>query len=566
MSRQFPIVLALLGVAAITAVASHAAPAGPAERHAVPDFGLMLNEDGNIIFAAADPDPQVVGRNLERTLDALKTTPVRTLVYNIACGSDILDYPTKVGNTWGWRVSGDEKTELWRTRLAKLRPAARAGLDSLRVAGQWARSNGLLFVPSYRVNDAHYCHDPHENMHTGRFWVENHERMTLKRSPVPGRDIFKDLLDFSHPEVRAYRLAIMFEAAERYADVMDGFQLDFMRHPALFPDAATAEQTELITEMVAKLRRHLDELGQRHGRWYPLMVRVPPTLKHSRRVGLDVKVWVERRLVDVVTPSQAITLSHDMPVDEFVAIARPVGAKVYPALLDRTQFAWPFVASPTSDTYSGAVGSETPGPLARGAVVNLRAMGADGFELYNYNLPLEKQPGAMEAAVAASQPSPARGDRVYAVTPRYHLDHTDTYEPPKQVPSELRAGAPLRLRLYIGEDLGGASASGPIRCALRLGIGPGGRDLQRLGTMIISLNGLPLHDGPVGERFTAVTGKQTQASSNAPPPVIAYLQLPINQPALVRQGWNEITIEMRPAEPKAKCTVVEAALGVLPGQ
>lgn len=532
----------------------------------LPDFGLMLNEDGNIIFKLADPDPKVCRERLTKALDVMKGTPVKTLVYNAACGSDIMDYPTKAGNMWGWRVAGEEAKEPWKTRIGNLRPAAAAGMDNLRTAADWAKGNGLLFVPSFRVNDAHFAHDPHNNVHTGKFWVENHERVTLKKSPVPGRDLFNEILDFSHPEVRAYRMGIIREIIDRYADIMDGFQLDFMRHPAYFPDAATPEQAALITDMMVEIRQQLDELGRKHGRDYALMVRVPPTLKHSRRVGLDVETWLKRRLVDIVTPAPAITLSHDLPTDEFVALAAPVGAKVYPTLCDRTQYTWPFVAAPTAETYSGNGAKWDDfalGTLVRGAVVNHRAMGAAGFELYNYNLPLSAD--AMEAARAASEENPAQGTRVYAITPQFNLDYTDTYEPPKQIAATLQPRQPLTLKLYVGEQLSSGSAA---KAALRLGLALGKQEPASLSAVKVSLNGKPLHTGPLSNHYTAITSKPPKKAADvrtAPPAASGYLQLPIADVSIVKQGWNEITVQVDSAGDAAgKIVVSEAVLGVMP--
>src|SRR5688500_1494870 len=266
----------------LTSVAALLLPTLAIAREPVSDFGLMLNEDGDAIFIAGpDPDPKVSTKKLEAVLDDLKGQPVRTLVYNIACGSDILHYPTEAGSTWGWRTSAGEKAKPWDTYLPGLRAATAAGFDSVRVAATWSKRNGLLFVPSYRMNDSHYCNNPQDNVLTGRFWVENQPRFTLGVSPVPEMGNLGDLLDFSHAEVRAYRLSIIREAADRYADVMDGFQLDFMRQPVLFPGGAvTSAQAALVTELVADVHKHLDDVGRKAGRHIPLMVRVPATLAH----------------------------------------------------------------------------------------------------------------------------------------------------------------------------------------------------------------------------------------------------------------------------------------------
>lgn len=71
---------------------------------------------------------------------------------------------------------------------------------------------------------------------------------------------YRYLLDFALPEVWAFRLAIMVEAIERYQHKMQGFQIDFFRHPVLFVPGTEEKNAPLITEMVRALRTKLKEL------------------------------------------------------------------------------------------------------------------------------------------------------------------------------------------------------------------------------------------------------------------------------------------------------------------
>lgn len=528
----------------------------------VPDFGLMLNEDSDLVLPAADPDPTIMTRNIEQALDALKQTPAKTLIFTIGCGSDILYYPTKVGSTWGWRTtSGDQKAP-WDKYLPNLRAAAQANFDSVQVAADWSHKNGLKFIPTYRMNDAHFIADPQNSVLTGRFWIENGQRFRFGTSPIPEIEAYKELLDFSHPEVRAHRLAILLEAAERYAPVMDGFQLDFMRNPILFPNDTAERQAPLITQMLVEVRQRLDELGARNGRFYPLIVRMPPTLDLCRRSGLDVPQWLKQKLVNILIPSPGMTLYNDLPVDQFVNLARPAGVGVYVAMLDRTQFAWPFVAHPEPSSYSGTVDWVPDGPLCRGAVINARSMGAAGFELYNYNLPLSDNGKAL--AAAASEANPIQGARVYAVTPRYFLDQTVLFGPPKQLPVRLKPNKPVTLTLYVGENLQRSAAGKSLDCALRLGVWLNNQPGESLGKLMVRLNGKILHDGPVTGHYTPVTGKQTRTSKHVPPPVQGYFQIPITDLSVVRKGENQITLTAQATDPQVKYTLCEVHLGVLP--
>ena len=127
------------------------------------------------------------------------------------------------------------------------------------------RSAGLPFFPRVRMN-SHYDMDPDHPAY-GRFRREHPELMIGR----PGESIpegtiewgIRTGLDFAHPVVRAHRLSIVEEVVERF-DV-DGVELDFMRHPAFFrPDEAYGSRY-LMTDLVARARRMLDEAGSQTG-------------------------------------------------------------------------------------------------------------------------------------------------------------------------------------------------------------------------------------------------------------------------------------------------------------
>ena len=149
--------------------------------------------------------------------------------------------------------------------------------------------------------NSHYDMDP-EHPGYGRFRRERSDLMIGR----PGESIpegtiewgIKTGLDFTFPEVREHRLSIIEEVVGRF-DV-DGVELDFMRHPGFFrPDEAYGSRY-LVTDLVARARRMLDEAGNARGRKLLLAVRVPPTLYDSARIGLDAGEWIAGGLVDIV--------------------------------------------------------------------------------------------------------------------------------------------------------------------------------------------------------------------------------------------------------------------------
>src|SRR5262249_18278012 len=155
-------------------------------------LNLMQNLDGDLSFVGATP--QESKEKLQKLVSDIADGPAKTLMWSIGAGSDILYYQTKVASTWGWRHTKYHDDPAWKDRIKRCQEATEAGLDAPRIVGEHARERGLKFIPSYRMNDAHYCSDPLNYPLTGRFWME-HQDASLGVSPVTGWDGYKYLLD-----------------------------------------------------------------------------------------------------------------------------------------------------------------------------------------------------------------------------------------------------------------------------------------------------------------------------------------------------------------------------------
>ena len=532
----------------------------------VPNLGVMLNDDGDLLFLHDDPEASI--RATKASMDAMRGTPIKTFMLSVGAGSDILHYDTKVASIYGWRETKWTKKfdkpkneeEMWHPRIVKERGAIQKGFDLVRVSGEYAREMGLRFFPSFRMNDDHFVFDPHEYPLTGQFWDKHQDLIIgLDRSPILSQKMYGNLFDFSHKEVRDHRLAVIREVVDRYGDISEGIELDFNRTQIFFPRGMAAERGHLITEMVAEVRRYLDEAGKKHGREMYLVVRVPPTMKNCHWAGMQVEKWIEQRLIDVVCPSQLMTLAHDMPLDEFVKLAKPVGCKVYPYLYPRTSYHWDFVAEPTAASYAAKSKREVTPTLVRGAAQNYYHLGADGFGLFNFHhedmavRPFSDRfyrilrdldgPNALTIA-----------DKVFAITPAYYLDHEDTYEYRKQVPAALKDGEPAKLTLAVAEDLASPLAKDvPPYVALRLGF----TDWPEGAKVEVMLNGrAPV--GPFGRESTIVATGSTPKGS---PKVFAQLRL--DDHSIVKQGINELSVTLRGGSQGDDVKLAEVHLGVI---
>lgn len=519
------------------------------------DLGLMHNFDGDLSFRGVTPEDSVV--KLKQLIDEEVQHPVNTVCWSIGAGSDILYYPTKVASTWGWRKTKYTEDPKWKTRIEKCRVATEAGLDAPRIVGGRLHELGLKFVPSYRMNDGHFTTDPLEYPLTGRFWME-HQDATIGASPVAAFEGYKHLLNYAREEVRAYRLAVIFEAMERYADLMDGLELDFNRFQIFFPPGEAEKGAPLITDMLRKVRARLEEKAAKQKREMPLIVRVPPALKNCAWSGLEVEKWMRERLVDVVILSPLMTLPHDMPIDEFVRIAKPAGVQVVGSVYGRGGYNWPFAANHQAAAYAMEVKREPDAAQVLGSILNQRQLGADGMQLFNFSFPADS--ASMEAAIKGGISRDPSGSRRYQVTQSYFHDSEDSYEYRKQLPVVLKAGEAAKLRLLIREDLAKAVPK-PDYVGLRLGLSGANKAFAPLALRVV-VNGHKLHEGDVGGQLVVTTGMR-HGNGSHPPPTEAYVQWQVSDLSQLHTGWNDIEITLLPESLTRPLQLVELEVGVV---
>lgn len=547
---------------------------GQIGERSLPDFGLMYNEDGDVTFVGANAVAWHNNMNAWMTQlvgSGTSASAAQSVAYSVATGSDMLLYPSTAGTSWGTY----DLDPLYATQFAMYQQfinALRDRVDGVKLAADYAEAHMVKFIPLLRMNDAHFAAGGTKdniNRHpfTGQYWKEHSGQggdpdYTQQVRPIPTTEWenHKYLFDYAHAGVRTYRLSVIDEVLDRYksganAVPFEGFQLDFVRFQALFSanTLPTVDRAGLITEMVRHVRNKLDAIkAQIPGRTddLALIVRVPPTLKNCEWAGLDVPRWLSEGLVDIVIPAHIMTLAQDQPLDEFVALTTPInsprGAKVYGSILSRVPHAT-YAFSGTAPA-PGDYKSDRPTTpeLVRGAAINGRAMGAGHFELYNF--PVDTP---VKAVLNESPEDALTMPRVYAITPGYEQDYFDTYESRKQLATQLYNNRQTMV-LYLGEDP--AAITNDFDIWLRLGI----TVTTATGdpsTIRIRLNGDSLGN-PSSTSSVAGGGRSGPQQ---------YVQYAVNK-ALLRQGWNTLTIEPTQATPPTidKYSLIEVQLGVIP--
>lgn len=507
-------------------------------------FGLVFNHNGDVSFVSNNPAE--AEKLLKKTVDYIHSLEVKTLVYSIGAGSDVLYYPTKVASTMGWRATKSEQQgAVLKTRIENAKACLSAGMDAVKIAGTQARKNKMLFIPSLRMNDSRFTNDPQNSPYTGEFWLDN-TSLTIKNAPKAFKKEYANLLDYSHEKVRNHRLNIIFEAIDRNKTNIDGFELDFSRIQVLFPDGKAEAGAHLITAMLKKVREKLNANAKAQGRPMYLLARIPPSAEACKQAGLDIDTWMKEGLVDMVSPSQLMTLAQDMPIQSIIAKAHQYKVKVYPTLMPKSNFRVALNTALPTLGLNIRVGSQTATlEETVTAAVNYRQMGADGLYLFNYaigNFPQDLY--RLTAELNGKGISPV--DRVFAVTKTAYNDNLQpTYAYVKQLPVKVQSTNAL-LNIYVGE-LPTVSPYPLTRCLLRLGV----RNIADAPKIL--LNGKPLQVLHIEDH--AISPRIAQVADGSQKTIIYK----IDEPSLIKLGNNKVEVTAE----NATLTDLEIAYGYM---
>lgn len=333
--------------------------------------------------------------DIDRYVDMVAETPkgkTQVTTFMMCTGSDFIYYPgSKYGRYFGDDLNGtlpyaDSTTkQLWQLAGQGVRNLQAEGTDVIKASLERAKMHGMEAFISFRMNDLHFADTASGNRATfPDFWFEHPEYWT--HDTTQGWHSGQ-AFDFSYPEVRQHKLNIIKEQLERY-DMIDGYELDFMRFIVLFKTGEGREKAPLITEMVREIKHTIDSLSAVRGHKILLAVRVPVTVEGALDKGLDVKQWADEGLIDFVTIGVHWRGDTGIPVARFRKEFGHNEIPLYASIDDGGYLPREF--------YSDG--------MYRGMASHILGEGADGVYLFNYyfgdlynrqqnNLPLLEEGG-----------------------------------------------------------------------------------------------------------------------------------------------------------------------------
>ena len=328
---------------------------------------VHYNDDGQVLAEIAngwDYKPGHAVEFIREWIDRItEHTPID--IYAICVASpDRCHYETKVGEAG---------------RGAAVNQLRKEGADFLNVYTQRLHEKGIGAVASIRMSDTH-----HRRIEDTPIFTQKHPEWIIQRSD----GIQEVAMDYSYPEVREHRLAIMREIAEEY-DV-DGLELDFNRWAKHFQRHLGREKAPIMTAYMGQIDEMLKEAAEKRGRDHLILgVRVLGTLEECWNCGLDPKAWVKNGWVDYMVVCEPNCTWPMMHVEEFAAFTRGTKCELYAQMGDMMGGSWSgkpeikdrgLAQSPAHKGYSGMLLTSEE---AKAAAYNFYTWGAQGISFWN---------------------------------------------------------------------------------------------------------------------------------------------------------------------------------------
>lgn len=296
-----------------------------------------------------------------------------------------------------------DRCDYWETEnLQRFDRMLDEGVIPLEIYIDEAHKRGMPLLAGFRMNDRH-----------------GNNTALFKARPNWMIQELGHGVNFELPEVQDWFYAIVEEVPSRFN--VDGIELNFTRHGFCFPPDTSTQSHPIMTDLMRRIRRMLDEVGKERGRHLLFGARVPPSLSGCIDLGFDIPTWIDEGILDFVAPTSYHRTDYNAKYDEFVELTQGKDCYVYPALE-----------------------GDIPGRVdvvsmdqCRAAVHNFYGAGADGFSTHNYDAyiwgqrrsrllpgPPENFPRALERFKILRNPEAVvAGGRHYLFHPLFPEEH-----------------------------------------------------------------------------------------------------------------------------------------------
>jgi hypothetical protein len=242
--------------------------------------------------------------DLDSCVDMVANSQVTT--YMMCSGSDFFYVRSKYGHVMGDDLDGTLDCGCDTAQYNSFRKYYRnhlnlekEGTDLVAYTLKRAKEKGMEAFITYRMNDLHFNDTTtHCPIWYTDFWIQHPEYWLNDTTQGYNSG---GAFDFAIKEVRDRKLAIISEQLENYADIIDGYDLDFMRFIVYFKSGTGPQNAPLMTQLVKDIRQKVDEISAKQGRKILLSARVAPTVEQNMMKGLDIREWLRLGLLDFIS-------------------------------------------------------------------------------------------------------------------------------------------------------------------------------------------------------------------------------------------------------------------------
>lgn len=335
-------------------------------------YRIIHNNDGSDLLGNRwfKQRPLTVA-DLDSCVDMVAHSQVTT--YMMCSGSDFFYAPSQYGHVMGDDLNGTldcgcdtAQYNAFRNYYRNHLNLEKEGTDLIKATLTRAKKKGMEAFITYRMNDLHFNDTTtHCPIWYTDFWI-NHPEYWLNDTTQGYNS--GGAFNFAIKAVRDRKLAIISEQLDRY-DMIDGYDLDFMRFIVYFKSGTGQQNAPLMTQLIKDIRKKVDEVSVRRGKKILLSARVAPTVEENLMKGLDIREWLRLGLLDFISTGIHWRGDPAMPVAKFrEEMGKDLNIPFYCSIDDG--------GYKPREVWSHG--------MHRGMCSHILSQGADGIYLFNY--------------------------------------------------------------------------------------------------------------------------------------------------------------------------------------
>ena len=303
-----------LGFWVILALGRSVEGEAPELRQPPPRYRIIYNWDG--APQGYSEFPQSLDQFVQKTLAPVKDTQAGALFWCVGEHEAAWDSKTLP-------VIGDSVGRIYRSVRSmrhneNMRAMIQRGENPFQALVDQGHKLGIDVYVSIRMNDNHFNglqldEMPNKQIEGLTQLRKDHPEWCLGPEQAP--KWFAASWNMAIPEVRAHRLQYIHEALD-LAD-WDGVELDWQRHPFHLPADDAWRLRYALTDLQRAVRQRTNDIARQRGRPFHVAVRVATTRESCRRIGYDLKTWINERLFDIMIAGGGASTDPGIEVEAF---------------------------------------------------------------------------------------------------------------------------------------------------------------------------------------------------------------------------------------------------------